>query len=139
MAGNPIEKKAQKLNQSLKDLGTGYGKKWRVRIRGLLKQTFEALQAKPLDGELCRALELKIDKELSDIENDTVDVESDGGDAVATGSLKQDGEKDSGRWEEKCERMPEGHSERPSKKIMFPMTKVLVEAVLVWMVANYTT
>lgn len=78
MAANPVEKAAQRLNRELKERGKAYGKIWRSRIRDLLRQTFDALNARPLDGGLCRQLGEKIEKELADIDNETVDLQSPG-------------------------------------------------------------
>ena len=72
MSINAIEKHAQTLNQALRNQGKTYGKAWRLRIRDLLQQTFAAMNAKPLDGALCKSLDEKISAELEALENGTV-------------------------------------------------------------------
>ncbi len=69
MSTNAVEKNAQALNQILCTEGKKLGKTWRQRIRLLLGQTFEALNAKPLDGTRCRQLSDQIDRELAAIQN----------------------------------------------------------------------
>lgn len=69
MSANAVEKQAQKLNQLLRMQGKKLGKAWRVNVRALLAQTFEALNAKPLNGALCLELSQKIDAELAALEN----------------------------------------------------------------------
>ena len=76
MSVNAIEKHAQALNQALRVNGKQFGKTWRLRIRDLLAQTFAAMNAKPLDGALCKSLDEKMEAELAAIENGTVAVES---------------------------------------------------------------
>ncbi len=76
MSINAVEKHAQTLNQALRNQGKLYGKAWRLRIRDLLQQTFAAMNARPLDGELCKALDEKISAELEALENGTVEIAS---------------------------------------------------------------
>ena len=73
MSINAVEKHAQTLNQALRNQGKLYGKAWRLRIRDLLQQTFAAMNARPLDGELCKSLDEKISAELEALENGTVE------------------------------------------------------------------
>ena len=69
MSTNAVEKQAQKLNQYLRTQGKKQGKTWRIQVRALLAQTFEALNAKPLNGPLCLELSQKIEAELTALEN----------------------------------------------------------------------
>ena len=68
MAANSVEKSAQKLNAYLRSHGKKQGKAWRLRVRSLLAQTFEALNAKPLNGALCLELAGKIEREIAALE-----------------------------------------------------------------------
>ena len=68
MAVNSVEKSAQKLNAYLRSHGKKQGKAWRLRVRSLLAQTFEALNAKPLNGALCLELAGKIEREIAALE-----------------------------------------------------------------------
>lgn len=69
MAVNAVERQAQKLNQILRTDGKRLGKSWRQSVRALLSQTFDALNAKPIDGALCQALATQIEAELARVES----------------------------------------------------------------------
>lgn len=79
MSANSVEKNAQKLNAYLRSHGKKQGKSWRLKIRALLSQTFEALNAKPIDGALCLELAGKIEREIASLESGEAKSEEDGG------------------------------------------------------------
>ena len=105
MSSNAIEKQAQTLNQALRTKGKLLGKNWRLRIRDLLNQTFNALNAKPLDGALCLRLQQQIESELTALENDTVDKDT----------LPEVLPKKQVESKDKSERMAAGHSEHAAR------------------------
>lgn len=65
MAANQVEKKAVRLHKYLQECGKFFDKSWRQRIRKLLAETYEAMNAKPLDGKRCLAASDQIDIELA--------------------------------------------------------------------------
>ena len=65
MSINVVEKNAQRLNKVLREQGASFPREWRQRVRGLLAQTFEAMNARPLDGPLCLRLSDQIEAELA--------------------------------------------------------------------------
>ena len=72
MGTNAVEKQAQELNKLLRAKSKTLDKKTRVRIRGLLGETFAALEARPLDGQRCLALAAQIDREIAALKGETV-------------------------------------------------------------------
>lgn len=69
MSANSIEKNALKLSQLLRDYGKVIDKERRKRTRELLAQTFEAMNARPLNGALCKQLSDRIDVELEQFQS----------------------------------------------------------------------
>lgn len=67
MSANLVERNAQKLNNILREFGCALDKAWRTRVRTLLMQTYTAMNARPIDGALCRQLSDQIDAELAAI------------------------------------------------------------------------
>lgn len=88
MSSNQVEKNAQRLNQVLRELGKSLDKERRVRIRKLLADTYEAMNARPLDGKRCLALSDEIDATLLELENGNL--ESSIGMVSAEGSKKSE-------------------------------------------------
>lgn len=88
MSSNQVEKNAQRLNQVLRELGKSLDKERRVRIRKLLADTYEAMNARPLDGKRCLALSDEIDATLLELENGNL--ESSMGMVSAEGSKKSE-------------------------------------------------
>ena len=72
MGTNAVEKQAQELNKLLRAKSKTLDKKTRVRIRGLLGETFAALEARPLDGQRCLALAAQIDREIAALKGEMV-------------------------------------------------------------------
>lgn len=93
MSSNQVEKNAQRLNQVLRELGKSLDKERRVRIRKLLADTYEAMNAQPLDGKRCLALSDEIDATLLELENENL--ESSIGMTGAEGSKKSSKKKKS--------------------------------------------
>ena len=69
MSANSIEKNALKLSQLLRDYGKVIDKERRKRTRALLAQTFEAMNARPLNGTLCKQLSDQIEVELEQFQS----------------------------------------------------------------------
>lgn len=65
MAANQVEKNAIRLHKYLQERGKFFDKSWRQRIRKLLADTYEAMNAKPIDGNRCRAVSDQIEAELA--------------------------------------------------------------------------
>ncbi len=65
MAANQVEKNAIRLHKYLQERGKFFDKSWRQRIRKLLADTYEAMNAKPIDGNRCRVVSDQIEAELA--------------------------------------------------------------------------
>lgn len=73
MAANQVEKNAVRLHKYLQECGKYFDKAWRQRIRKLLAETYEAMNAKPLDGKRCLAASDQIDFELAKLDQMSFD------------------------------------------------------------------
>ncbi len=73
MSANQVEKHAMRLHKYLVDRGKYFDKAWRQRIRKLLADTYNAMNARPLDGKRCLALSDEIDAELASLDKMSFD------------------------------------------------------------------
>lgn len=73
MSANQVEKHAMRLHKYLVERGKYFDKAWRQRIRKLLADTYNAMNARPLDGKRCLALSDEIDAELAALDKMSFD------------------------------------------------------------------
>lgn len=73
MSANQVEKHAVRLHKYLVERGKYFDKAWRQRIRKLLADTYNAMNARPLDGKRCHALSDEIDAELAALDKMSFD------------------------------------------------------------------